>query len=247
MKNLFLTLTFGLAVMLMIGCSNDMPMSVAENGVASADGEWSQSQGGAADVVVTYEITLQNLTVPRGGNAAQPFSPPVFGAHTPGYHIFKVGKPASFEIQRIAEVGNGAPMAALLNSSSSVFDVAQGSGLILPGQTGTFEITAKLGFHKLSFAAMLGITNDGFTGIDAVTLPRDGSVTYYLGSYDGGTEENTELAAHLGAFGNPDARVPTNERIRSHPGILGVGDLDPAIYGWEDPVAKLTITVKSAS
>jgi hypothetical protein len=36
-------------------------------------------------------------------------------------------------------------------------------------------------------------------------------------------------------------RDPEGELIRRHPGITGVGDLDPALYGWEEPVAKITI------
>jgi hypothetical protein len=34
----------------------------------------------------------------------------------------------------------------------------------------------------------------------------------------------------------------TNEKITHHAGILGVGDLSPSVYGWNGPVAKLTIT-----
>ena len=248
MKNIILFSTVVLAMMLQMGCNKDTPMSINSTTDESATlMNDVDRRSEVSDLVVEYEITLENLTPNHGGGAAQPFSPPVFASHAPLFHIFQEGKYASYEIRRIAEEGDGKPMAALVSHSPQVLDVAQGSGLILPGQSATFEIEAKLGFHKLSFACMLGITNDGFTGLDAITLPKSGSVTYYIDSYDAGTEKNTESKAHLGAFGNPDVRVPTMERIHSHPGITGKGDLDPAIYGWEDPVGKVTITMKSVS
>ena len=192
---------------------------------------------------VAYQITLDNLCPVTGEKSSQPFSPPVFATHTRGFHMYQLGHFASYELSRIAEVGNGQPMAGMLSKQNRVYDIAQGSGVILPGTSATFNIKGKPGFHQLSFAAMLGITNDGFTGVDGINLPKHGTVTYYLHSYDAGSERNTELERDLAAFGNPDARVPTHRRIRRHRGILGIGDLDPAIYGWKDPVARLTITV----
>jgi len=190
-----------------------------------------------------YEITLDNLCPVTGEKSSQPFSPPVFATHTRGFHMYRLYSFASPELEKIAEVGNGQPMADMLNGKHRVYDVVQGSGLILPGTSATFHINAKAGFNKLSFASMLGITNDGFTGFDAVSLPRSGSEVYYLHSYDAGTEKNTELEAHLGAFGNPDGGITTRQRIHRHHGIRGIGDLDPVVFGWDEPVAKLTIRV----
>ena len=45
----------------------------------------------------------------------------------------------------------------------------------------------------------------------------------------------------MGALGG-QLRAPTHYPIANHPGILGVGDMDPALYGWENPVGRLTIT-----
>jgi hypothetical protein len=45
----------------------------------------------------------------------------------------------------------------------------------------------------------------------------------------------------VGALGG-QLRAPTHFPIGSHAGILGVGDMDPAQYGWRDPVGRLTIT-----
>lgn len=37
--------------------------------------------------------------------------------------------------------------------------------------------------------------------------------------------------------------MPPNQRIRLHKGIRGIGDIDPGIYDWDEPAAKLTVTV----
>jgi hypothetical protein len=123
--------------------------------------------------------------------------------------------------------------------------VVEGSeGPIFPGEGQTFSIKTKLPFKKLSLASMLVNTNDAFTGVDGIALPRYGSKEMYLEAYDAGTEKNTESNYHIPGpcCGNPHMRVPTNEKIKIHSGIMGHGDLDPAIYGWSGKVAKLTIT-----
>ena len=42
--------------------------------------------------------------------------------------------------------------------------------------------------------------------------------------------------------GHPFEGIPEHRRIRFHRGIQGIGDLDPSVYEWDEPVAKLTIT-----
>ena len=43
--------------------------------------------------------------------------------------------------------------------------------------------------------------------------------------------------------GNRDTEVATvpPEPIHLHPGIAGRGDLNPAMHGWSNPVARVTI------
>jgi hypothetical protein len=104
---------------------------------------------------------------------------------------------------------------------------------------------------------MLICTNDGFTGVDGVKLPnRVGqSVTNYTQGYDAGTEINTEMFEDLvppcgpltgqdsmgQGTGMSDPDLAENGVIHHHDGILGVGDLDPAINDWNNPVAKITV------
>lgn len=184
--------------------------------------------------MATYSVRVDNLTL------TQPFSPPLFVAHAPGYNLFRLGAFASEGIQLIAETGNNGPATAAAASSPAVLDVVAQNALIFPGQYAMAAIKAPPG-ARLSLATMLGITNDGFTGVDAFVLPAGGSVSFDLISYDAGTEQNNELAAYVGALGG-SMRAPTRFPIGNHPGILGIGDMDPAMYGWTDPVARVTIT-----
>jgi hypothetical protein len=164
--------------------------------------------------------------------------------HSPTYRVFHLGGYASDELAQVAQDAVNGPLVNLLNNSSDVSSVVVGSGVIPPGASDTYNISAEGNYVKLSMVTMLVNTNDGFTGTDKLQLPQTGSKTYYLRSYDAGSEENTELAAHIPGpcCGNPFAGNATIEKIKFHPGILGIGDLDPSAYGWDEPVAKLTIT-----
>jgi Spondin_N len=194
--------------------------------------------------VAKYEITLENLAPATGPGSSQPLSPPVIATHTSSFRIFHLGGFASDELRQIAEDAFTDPMLALLNASHRVFDTAIGGAPILPGESATYTVRATGKFHKLSLVTMLVNTNDGFTGVNKMTVPVKGSRVFYLRAYDAGTEQNTEMAAHIPGpcCGNPFVRFPTRQRIRFHRGIQGTGDLDPAVYGWDEPVAKLTIT-----
>ncbi len=191
----------------------------------------------------TFEVTIVSLAPATGPGASQPLSPPIAATHKPGFHMFRPGEPASDELRQIAEDAVGGPMVELLHQSEKVHDVAQGDQVIFPEHSYTFTIKATGIAHRLSFATMLVNTNDAFTGFDGFPLPREGERMVYLRALDAGTEKNTELKAHIPGpcCGNPLVRVPTEEPISLHPGIQGVGDLDPDTYGWDEPVAKLIV------
>src|SRR2546425_772156 len=102
----------------------------------------------------------------------------------------------------------------------------------------TFRIEAAANANRISLAVMLICTNDGFTGLDGVALPGGFKpLTYYTAGYDAGTEANDELSTiivdacfAIGPTTRPpdgNARTPTIGVIEHHPGIQGVGDLDP--------------------
>ena len=189
------------------------------------------------DQLVTYEVTLENLT------DGQIFSPPIFITHQRGYKLFHLGRFASEELRLIAEEGNNGPAAEDANASLWVFDVEALSTPLLPGEslTITIQVPRK---SRISLAGMLVQTNDGFVGANSLRLPWKGSWNYNLRVYDAGTEKNNELAAYVPGppFGGT-MRDPSNQSIRPHKGIQGIGDIDPEIYDWDEPAAKLTVTV----
>jgi hypothetical protein len=215
----------------------------------------------AADApVTTYEVTISDLT------AGQPLTPPVVATHRAATGMFTVGQPASFALKEIAENGNLAPMIAQLGSDKHVADsVAAAAPLVPAGLPGsamfadsvTLTVTAFEGAKFLSFASMLICTNDGFTGVDSLRLPKDvgDTVTVRSAGYDAGTERNTEDFADIvppcqGLVGISSGEPGTGMSnpalaeggvIHHHPGILGGADLVPAVHGWMDPVAEITV------
>lgn len=214
--------------------------------------EAAMSEGGK-----TYRVTITNLT------AGQPFSPPVLVTHSEQTSIFTVGEPASEEIQAIAENGNSAPLQAALGDDVYVHQVVAGMAPLVPandpgatgfGSSATYEITTHGKARYLSFASMLICTNDGFTGLDAIRLPKHRSTVYSAG-YDARTEANTEDFADIvppcqgliGVSSDDPGTGMSNPALAEdgivipHAGIIGGVDLLPAVHGWGDPVAKIEI------
>jgi len=207
----------------------------------------------------TYRVTIENLT--RG----QPFSPPVAATHQKAIHMFQVGALASDELAAIAQDGNEGPMADLFGASDKATQVVDVGRPLTPHgkvvgsftDSATFDIQARPG-DRFSLATMLICTNDGFLGLDAVKLPQEDSVVFWLNGYDAGRENNTEKSVDivdpcsaLGPVtlagdpnGNEDVTVATvpPQPIAHHPGIAGIADLSVSLHGWHDPVAKVTIT-----
>lgn len=196
---------------------------------------------------VSYTVTIENLT------SGQPLTPPVVAAHSAQTDVFDVGQPASEELRQVAENGNNDPIMTLLGGSEAVTDVVAGDAPILPGASTTLTIEAPSG-SLLSIVSMLICTNDGFTGVDSLSLPASGSVTVDANAYDAGTEENSEASADLvdpcGAAGpvmlpeDGNAHTATSDAIMMHPGIQGSADLTVADHGWTDPVARITVSAE---
>ena len=219
------------------------------------------ASGAMAAKADTFEVTISNLT------SGQPLTPPVVATHRGKNRIFDVGSRATFGLKEIAENGNLGPEVNALQSNKQAFDVFEGSAPIVPasrvGATpfsdhATFTIEADKGAHRLSWASMLICTNDGFTGVNSLSLPKKvgDSVTALTAGYDAGTERNTEDFADIvppcqGLIGVSSGEPGTGVSnpalaeggvIHPHPGIAGGADLVPAIHGWTDPVARIAVT-----
>ena len=143
----------------------------------------------------------------------------------------------------VAEDAVSGPLVDMLHASSRVQAVSMGDGVILPGGEMRLELEARPGSRNLSLVFMLVNTNDAFGGLDGVSLPASGEVSYMVMAYDAGSEENTELMTDIPGpcCGSPGAGTDEYDVVRYHEGIIGVGDLDAGTYGWEGAVAKVTV------
>jgi hypothetical protein len=191
-----------------------------------------------------WQVTIENLTPPGpGAPGSQPLSPPLFVVHSGKADVWSVGDIASHPLAAIAEDANNGPAESALAQLRGVREVFTGAGGPIPsGASRAFVVETRGKFNRLSVVTMLVNTNDAFTGLDSLRLDGE-RIVRFRRAYDAGSERNNELAAFIPGpcCGNPFVRDPEGELIRRHPGITGVGDLDPAVYGWEEPVAKITI------
>ena len=233
---------------------NLKPLATAALGIALMQfiPETARSDGGK-----TYQVTITNLT------AGQPFTPPVLLTHSNKTEIFEVGEAASEEIQAVAENGNPAPLMTALGDDVEVHQVVAGMAPLVPandpGQSGfgsstTFKITSQGKAKYLSFVSMLICTNDGFTGLDSIRLPKE-KMTVFSVAYDARTETNTEDFADMvppcqgligvssgdAGTGMTNSMLAEDGIIIPHVGIFGGIDLFPEVHGWSDPVAKIEI------
>lgn len=206
--------------------------------------------------VSTYEITVTNLT------DGQWLTPPAAATHLRRFDAFRVGHPASEGVRQIAENGNLGPFTEVLDSSRGVYDwtvaiASEELPPVGPGQSVTFTLDAARGARWFTYVSMLICTNDGFTGADALRLPRrvGDATTAYTDAYDAGTELNTEAwadlvppCAELTGFGDQGGTGMSNPSlfeggvITHHLGIQGIADLVPGVHGWHNPVSMIEIT-----
>ena len=198
----------------------------------------------AASDSTTWTVTVTNLTPPGpGAPGSQPLSPPLLVVHSSRADIWSVGALASHGVAAIAEDADTSVLESALPQLPGVHTVFTGAGGPIPsGQSRAFTVRTSGRFDRLSVLTMLVNTNDAFTGLDALRLRGRGATLERM-AYDAGSEHNNELTAFIPGpcCNHPFVRDPEGELIRPHPGITGAGELDPALYGWEDPVVRFTI------
>ncbi|RZL35805.1 MAG: PEP-CTERM sorting domain-containing protein [Rubrivivax sp.] len=206
----------------------------------------------AAAQAPAYQITFKNLTsdaVATGAATAQTgqrLSPPVFITHSADYTAYTVGQTAPETIWQIAEGGDRSFLLNEVNAlvGTSVRSVVAPLSAPLPQQDSvTVMVQADASHHLLSFASMLGWTNDGFVGVSGLDLSTiTGTVTINLYGYDAGSEKNNEANGFLGALGSGNARDLEGGVITTHLGIRGDANA-PAAWNWlPGPAASLTIS-----
>jgi len=209
-----------------------------------------------------WDVSVTNLT---HGNY---FTPLLVTAHDSGSHLYEVGMSASSALQGMAECGD---LSGLLSTYPADVDTIENpaAGLLNPGATASAMIdTSTSSNTHLSIVGMVLPTNDAFVGMGALQVPvAAGTYTYYLNAYDAGTEANNELldtsgctagmpgipgapGGDAGMNGTGVAGADSNTTVHVHRGVLGdtnsmggASDLDSTIHRWQNPVAKVVITV----
>ena len=198
------------------------------------------STAALADDKAAYRVTITNIT-----NSIN-FTPILVTSHRKGVSLYELGSPASAELTAIAEGGDTAPLAAVLEADPRVADVQNSGSLLAPGQSVTVTVSATRGARFISLASMMLPTNDGFIALNSVRAPRQGTVTYYSQGFDAGSEPNDELCISIpgptcGGEG-PSPGVDGEGYVHINRGIHGIGDLAPDVYDWRNPVAAITIS-----
>lgn len=210
-----------------------------------------------------YKVEIENLTT------GVYFTPFLVAAHSDSVSLFKTGYPASNSLQVMAEGGNINALVDDVQSTGGRIVANPAGGLLSPG----VKTVANLGalnpeLTEVSIVAMLLPSNDGFAGLNSLTLPTENGVySYDLVIYDSGTEGNDEIRGS-GAPGQPGMPVPppldpmlgsnglgvpntsAEGFVSVHRGVLGdldfeggVSDIDAANQRWANPTVRVTIAV----
>ena len=212
---------------------------------APLTGVWAQSLDGFATTArnnnLMYEVTITNIT--RGSL----FTPILVASHRPGVELFTLGHPASPALADLAEGGDIMPLMDMLSMDSNVVGIGDSGGPLLPGQSVTVRVPAG-NANRISLAAMILPTNDGFIALNGAEIPRSGSQTFMVPGYDAGSEPNDESCNHIpgpqcGGEGEGVSPETDDDEgfVHVHAGIHGIGDLAAADYDWRNPMAVVTV------
>lgn len=185
----------------------------------------------------TYEVTFTNLT------HGVILTPPIFSLSRKRIEIFKIGEPASLGLEMVAEGGATDELRAELEDEG-VQDVVQTGAPVMPGQSVTVVLEGNRR-SRLNVASMLLPTNDGFVAINGQRIRgHSGRKTFYLKSYDAGTETNDEICENIPGpqCGGEGFNEEGGEGfVAPHAGIHGEAELSRMSYNWGEPVAKVTV------
>lgn len=202
---------------------------------------------GSAIAQVDYEVTITNVT------PGQTFTPQLVVTHPGDVILFRLGEPASEELEILAEGGDTGPLSAAV--AGVAMDVQTIGGLLGPGESSSIVVTGNPGRGYVSVAAMLIPTNDTFVALNRMKLPRSGALQQMVPAYDAGTEYNDQNCLNIpgpvcGGEGYSPGPNDLDEgfvHIGNGMHELGADDgagnmlLDPKTYDWRNSVARITV------
>ena len=190
----------------------------------------------------TFTVKITNvskddtLKVPGAAAVKAPIAPGVFVVDHAAA-AFAPGKPASAELQALAEDGNFEPLQRVLEAK-----YGDHAGMFVPGLE--FEVVAQPG-DKLSFATMFVQSNDKFYApangtldlFDANGKPVAGDATALVKLFDAGTEVDQQPGA------GPDQapRQKAANQGANQDGVVAEAD-DGFAYPPVDSVIRVEIT-----
>ncbi|GLX76893.1 hypothetical protein tinsulaeT_02330 [Thalassotalea insulae] len=194
----------------------------------------------------SYQVTVSNLTY------GQPMSPVAVVLHDMG-DFWQLGMSASMALENLAESGDN----TMFLQTDDVLAGASGAGILMPGMRESINVTITDNQPALvSVATMLVNTNDAFTGVNAVDIANlavGESISMTVGSYDAGTEKNTEWQSTIpgpasGGEGEGfNAARDDLDLVAMHQGVVTADDglsmsvLDQS-HRFDNPTAKITIS-----
>lgn len=154
------------------------------------------------DVVeeLSLRVTVTNESAPGMlGGVDVGLSPGVWAVHREPGVLFEVGEPASAELEKLAEDGDGQALVQAFGNDDAVprlgvfgateVGVSYEDGPIGPGASAEFEVSA-MSDEYLTLVSMFGQTNDVFVGVDSFPLAQPGGPIVVM--LDAGTEINQE-------------------------------------------------------
>lgn len=168
-----------------------------------------------------YQLTFTGVWTeadhgPLPGNAH--FTTIIGMTHSDAVHLFRVGDLATPGMEDVAERGR-------IELASGEIDGHIGAGTAFskpvigvgdgPLGTGQGEFTVSMDHPYLSVASMIAPSPDWFVGIMDLLLYDQGEwvadTTFYMGNYDGGTEEGTALSGDNPETDPQQPVAPLNE------------------------------------
>ena len=185
------------------------------------------SMSGQDSDAATVRLTVQNL-----GTGTTPVTPVFAAFHNGSYDIARTGSAATNGLERLAEVGNNAPISGEFGTANGRVSNSIGGGPITPGSMASFDFDISTTGNTnsyLSLASMVLPSNDYFFGtvsnpgdttfgVNLSTLFATGTQTFTLNTvYDAGTEDNDfafsapPIPGAAGLFaGGPFATIPNS-------------------------------------